>query len=117
MNINIIYSNMNVYKTESRNTMNANDMQNAHAFPLALAGIGETLKIVGVKAGKGLNQKLMELGVPVGSEVNVVQRGHGGAAVVSRGSVRIALGAGMAQKVMVSIVRSHVGTGEKVAAE
>jgi len=56
---------MNVYKTESRNTMNANDMQNAHAFPLALAGIGETLKIVGVKAGKGLNQKLMELGVTV----------------------------------------------------
>jgi len=96
--------------------MNVNDMQNGHAFPLALAGLGETLKIIGVKAGKGLNQKLMELGVPVGSVVNVVQRGHGGAAVVSRGSVRIALGAGMAQKVMVSIVRPEKGASPGTAA-
>jgi len=97
--------------------MNVDDRQKAHAFPLALAGIGETLKIIGVKAGKGLNQKLMELGVPVGSQVNVVQRGHGGAAVVSRGSVRIALGAGMAQKVMVSIVRPEATASQGTAAE
>jgi len=96
--------------------MNSRENRNPHAFPLALAGIGETLTIMGVKAGKGLNQKLMELGVPVGSEVNVVQRGHGGAAVVSRGSVRIALGAGMAQKVMVSIVRPDEAASRGTAA-
>jgi ferrous iron transport protein A len=74
---------------------------NGHPFPLTLAGIGERLRIVTIDAGKGLHRRLGDLGLPLGSEIAVVQR-QGGGIVVSRDSARVALGATMVGKVMVA---------------
>ena len=73
-------------------------------FPLAMAQEGEPLRIHLLRGGKGLELRLTELGLNVGSEVTVSQR-SGGSLVVLRGETRIALGAGLAHKIMV--VRRH----------
>lgn len=73
-------------------------------FPLAMAQEGERLRIHLLRGGKGLEMRLTALGLNVGSELTVSQR-EGGGLVVLRGETRIALGAGMAQKIMV--VRPH----------
>ncbi|MBL6957847.1 MAG: ferrous iron transport protein A [Rhodospirillales bacterium] len=75
----------------------------AKAFPLALAQGGERLRIAAFKTGKGLGMKLSTLGLHVGSEVEVLHRQINGSVVVSRDSNRVALGAGMAQKIMVTL--------------
>lgn len=70
------------------------------AFPLAMAQEGERLRIHLLRGGKGLEHRLTSLGLNVGSELTVSQR-EGGNLVVLRGETRIALGAGMAHKIMV----------------
>jgi len=72
----------------------------AGAFPLAMALEGQSLKIVSLQAGRSLDRRLTELGLYVGSRVQVRQR-RGAGVVIARGSSRIALGAGMAAKILV----------------
>ena len=69
-------------------------------FPLAMAQEGERVTIFLLRGGKGLEMRLTSLGLNVGSELTVSQRG-GGNLVVLRGETRLGLGAGMAQKIMV----------------
>lgn len=78
-------------------------MSPAAAFPLSMADEGARLRIVALRGGAGLDQRMTEMGINVGSELTVRQR-QGGGVVVSRGETRYALGAGMAHKVMVEIV-------------
>ena len=73
-------------------------------FPLAMASEGEHVRIFLLRGGKGLQTRLTDLGLNVGSELIVSQR-QGGNLVVIRGETRLALGAGMAQKIMVVHVR------------
>jgi len=71
----------------------------AHAFPLAMAGEGELLKLVGITAGKKLAKRLITMGMIENMELQVLQRGAG--LVVICGETRLALGYGMANKIMV----------------
>lgn len=86
-----------------------------HAFPLALAAEGERVRISALKAGKGLVHRMMELGLPLGTEIRVAQRGRGGAMVVERDTMRVALGAGMVNKVMVTLAGSAPATSADAA--
>jgi ferrous iron transport protein A len=70
-------------------------------FPLMMADEGACLRIVALNGGKGLTTRLTELGLNVGSDVRVVQR-QGGGILVARGESRIALGGGMAVKILVA---------------
>lgn len=70
------------------------------AFPLAMALEGQSLKIVSLQAGRSLDRRLTELGLHVGSRVQVRQR-RGAGLVIAKGSSRIALDAGMAAKILV----------------
>ncbi|WP_078119699.1 FeoA family protein [Thiosocius teredinicola] len=74
--------------------------QDKAPFPLAMAGEGDRVSIFLLRGGKGLEMRLTSLGLNVGSELLVSQR-QGGSLVVIRGETRIALGAGMAHKIMV----------------
>ncbi|MDJ0861739.1 MAG: FeoA family protein [Gammaproteobacteria bacterium] len=65
-----------------------------------MADEGVELRIVALRAGRGLDLRLTELGLNVGSELSVVQR-QGGGLLVARGETRIAIGGGMATKVLV----------------
>ncbi len=69
-------------------------------YPLAVAQEGEHVRIAVLRGGKGLEMRLTSLGLNVGSELRISQR-QGNNLVVIRGETRLALGAGMAHKIMV----------------
>lgn len=73
----------------------------AKGFPLMMADEGARVRIVALHGGKGLSLRLTELGLNVGSEVQIIQR-QGGGLLIARGEARIALGGGMAAKIQVA---------------
>lgn len=76
------------------------------AFPLPMATENARVEIVSIHGGSGLMRRLADLGLNVGCELSVRQR-MGGQLVVCRGETRFALGAGMAQKILVRPVSDH----------
>lgn len=76
------------------------------AFPLSMADEGARVRIVALRGGAGLDRRMTEMGLNVGSELTVRKRQGGGGLVVSRGETRFALGGGLAHKVMVERVLS-----------
>ena len=73
----------------------------ASAFPLAMAGEDVRVTVVALHGGTALVRRLSEMGLNVGCELLVLQR-QGGGLIVLRGGTRLALGGGMAQKILVS---------------
>lgn len=80
--------------------MPTTDSTGQKPFPLAMATEGTRVRVHSLAGGKGLELRLTSLGLNVGSEL-VVSQHQGGKMVVRRGETRLALGAGMAQKIMV----------------
>ena len=72
----------------------------AKPFPLSMADEGACVRIHAVQAGRGLAQRLTDLGLNVGGEIRVVQR-QGGGLLIARGEGRIVVGGGMATKILV----------------
>lgn len=70
-------------------------------FPLAMAEEGERVTVHLLRGGKGMELRLTSIGLNVGTELIVSHR-QGGNVVVIRGETRLALGAGMSQKIMVT---------------
>lgn len=70
-------------------------------FPLPMASEDASVRIVAVQGGPSLARRLLEMGLNVGSEIQVRQRQGAGGLVISRGETRFALGLGMASKIMV----------------
>ena len=75
-------------------------------FPLVMAGEGSHVMIVELAGGHRFRARLSSLGLNQGSELEVVHR-LGGKTVVKRGDCKLALGAGMAQKVMVAVASKN----------
>ena len=69
-------------------------------FALGLAAEGQHLRIVSLRAGRNLDRRLADLGLNIGSKVSVIQR-QGGGLIVARDATRVAVGAGMAMKILV----------------
>jgi len=67
---------------------------------LASLPIGSHARITAILGGHGLHRRLMGLGLRVGSEIDVLhQRGRG--VVVASAGNRIALGGGVAEKLLI----------------
>lgn len=66
-------------------------------FPLNELAVGQRTRLVRVAGGHRLQRRLLALGLSIGGEVEIVQR-RGGGVVLARGGNRVALGAGVAQK-------------------
>ena len=73
------------------------------ALPLSLAPANQELELVEVRAGRKLTHRLAELGLTPGVKLRIVQANGGPLLVSVRGS-RIAVGRGMAHKLMVMVV-------------
>jgi Fe2+ transport system protein FeoA len=72
-----------------------------HEMPLAMASPGEEVRVVDIRAGRGLRQRLADMGLTPGTVLKVLSsRGSGPTLIECRGS-RLVLGFGVAQKVMV----------------
>lgn len=77
------------------------------AFPLAMVGEMERVKITGVTGGKNLIKRLIIMGLIEETELQVVKRQRGSGLVVACGETRLALGLGMANKIMVVPVEEN----------
>lgn len=71
-------------------------------IPLSEASLNTNYRIVALMAGKGLDTRLSTLGLHVHSEIKILQIRLSGAMVVACGDTRIALGAGLTAKIMVT---------------
>jgi Fe2+ transport system protein FeoA len=74
-------------------------------FPLAMASAGEVVRLESIRGGEKLTQRLLALGLTPGVEMSILQD-SGGPLLVAVRDTRIALGRGMAHKVMVSLINS-----------
>ncbi|HHJ20348.1 MAG TPA: ferrous iron transport protein A [Gammaproteobacteria bacterium] len=62
---------------------------------------GQVVHLHSVAAGKRLRERLLSMGLPIGCEIRVL-RNRSGAVVIARAANRLAIGKGMANKMMVS---------------
>ena len=78
--------------------------QSVQSFPLAMAGEGENVRIVHIRGGRKIQERLLSMGINLEDEIMVVQRQTKGAVLISKEGNRYALGGGMAQKISVTKV-------------
>ena len=88
-----------VSKTEDSSTANQPAVGEGKSFPLAMASIGEKLRIVKLKGSEGTVRRLIGMGLVPAIEVQIISN-SGGSVIVAVGDNRIGLGAGMAQKIL-----------------
>ena len=69
--------------------------------PLSMVRAGETVKIVRIEAGRGLNSRLAAMGLVPNVQIKVVRNNHPGPFVINIKDSKIMLGRGMAHKIMV----------------
>ena len=77
-------------------------MEQKKVKPLSTIQSGEKVKLAGIEAGRGLNNRLAAMGLVSNVEITVVSNGHPGPFVISAKGSRMMLGRGMADKIMVS---------------
>lgn len=71
------------------------------SFPLAFAASGDTVALAEICAGERLRKHLGELGLNVGMHVHVIKSDCGQMILAVAHDSRLAVGAGMAHKIMV----------------
>ena len=81
------------------------DRSQSKAMPLTMLQPGHSARVSGIASrGRGVTQKLTAMGIAPGAELSVLNT-RGGPLLVRIGDSRIALGRGMAHRVMVLPVR------------
>ena len=70
-------------------------------FPLAMAGEGEKVRVVLIRGGCLLRERLLSIGIDVNDEITIVRR-QGGTILIEKAACRYALGGGMAHKINVT---------------
>jgi len=76
-------------------------MVDALRIPLSSVRTGQRVRLANIEAGDGLRSRLAAMGMVPNTEIFVVSNGSPGPFVVAVKGCRIALGRGMAKKVMV----------------
>ena len=69
-------------------------------LPLGFLTVGQEAMVMDIIGGPGLRKRLIELGFSKGAIVRVIQNDRG-PLIIALGEARVALGYGMAQKVIV----------------
>ena len=77
-------------------------MTNQH-MSLAMASPGEMITVVDVRAGRGLQRRLADMGLVPGTTVKVINGHAPGPIIIDLRGSRLVLGHGMAQKIMVKV--------------
>jgi len=67
-----------------------------------MVAAGQTVKVVKIDAGRGLNSRLAAMGLVPNTRITVVSNGHPGPFVLNVKESKVMLGRGMAHKIMVS---------------
>ena len=70
-------------------------------MPLAMACSGEEVTVVDIKAGRGLAQRLADMGLTPGTTLRVLSSHLSGPVMIDLRGSRLALGCGVARKITV----------------
>jgi ferrous iron transport protein A len=70
-------------------------------MPLAMARPAELVTVIGVRAGWGLQRRLADMGLTPGTQIRVINSQMPGPVLIDLRGSRIALGRGVAQKILV----------------
>lgn len=76
-------------------------MEDKQLKPLSKVKAGETVKLARINAGRGLNSRLIAMGLVPNVELTVVSNGHPGPFVISVKDSKMMLGRGITHKIMV----------------
>lgn len=79
-------------------------MENGFLIPLSEAEIGRDVKLVTIDAGCELTSRLVAMGLVPNSVITVVGVGGPGPFTINVKGSKVAIGRGMAQKIMVSYI-------------
>ncbi len=91
-------------KHRRKSAHNGNGAVNGNGkLPLTMVSPGERVTLVEIMSGRGVRHRLTELGLIPGVELKVVQD-EGGPLLLAVHDSRLALGRGMAHKIMVQTV-------------
>jgi ferrous iron transport protein A len=78
---------------------------------LARVAAGELVTVVAVRAGWGMQRRLADLGLTPGTEIKIINRGRPGPVVLEVRGSRLALGQGVAAKIIVRSAGKEAGDG------
>ena len=71
-------------------------------MPLAVVSPGTKVRIVSIIGGRGVRAHLFNIGLDEGVEIEVLKQGAPGPFLIAIKETRLAIGHGVAQKIMVS---------------
>jgi Fe2+ transport system protein FeoA len=71
---------------------------------LAMVCPGEVVRVVDIRAGRGLIRRLTDMGLTLGVNIKIINSQRPGPVVIELRGSRLVLGHGVAQKIMVTIV-------------
>jgi ferrous iron transport protein A len=71
-------------------------------MPLAMVRPGEQVTVIGVRAGWGLQRRLADMGLTPGIQIRAINSQMPGPVLIDLRGSRVALGRGVAQRVMVA---------------
>lgn len=72
-------------------------------MPLSMVGPGATAELIAIQGGHALQKRLADLGLTPGTRVRIVQGNGAGPMILAfKDDARLALGRGVAQKIMVT---------------
>ena len=71
-------------------------------MPLSMVSPGEVVKVATVRAGWGLQRRLADMGLTPGVQVRVINSQRPGPVVIDIRGSRLALGYGVAHRIMVT---------------
>ena len=72
-----------------------------HSIPLAMTAPGELVTVSEVRAGRGLQRRLADMGLTPGVQIRVINSQMPGPVLIDLRGSRVALGRGIAQKIAV----------------
>jgi len=75
-----------------------------YRMPLAMVPPGEAVTVADIRAGRGLARRLADIGLTPGTVLKVIRGNGSGPTLIDIRGTRLALGFGVAQKVMVEKV-------------
>jgi len=73
-------------------------------MPLAMVAPGEEVRLTAIHGGRRMRRRLADLGLNPGLTVRVVQRDRHGPLILAVKDSRLALGRGMAHRIMVELI-------------
>lgn len=71
------------------------------SMPLAMAAPGELVTVTGVRAGRGLQRRLADMGLTPGVQIRVINSQMPGPVLIDLRGSKVALGRGIAHKIAV----------------